>query len=618
MAGNLTRLVQLIFDRNAAKKAEDDAKKTLGGIDGALSKLKLAAGVVGAALVAAFGIHALIAFGKSAVEEAMRSEKAWLNLAGTIRAAGGDFESMEHQLRATGLAMQDITTHSDEDYAEALTRLITLTGDVTAATNNMGLVANVAAQFFGGDLAEAAGLVGKVMNGNLMILQRMGIHAKNAQEALELLAQRGMGAAERQTHTFSGRLAVLNNLWGEFKEQLGLAMIANNGTSGAMDTLVAAVRLLTTWIESNKDALRSFVSNGVDLAVKGTLQLAHALALASQASALLVTIMGGWLWFPETARQFRELTADLTRQTGAMIDAYNVLRRPAPTGGWVETTGRWLRGQASWGTHEPVSGASAAGLNVRPVVAAGARLSPEDVARRKAAADAIHDQQIAEEEDSNQLAEAAMARELELQKEHDQLMWDEADRTWERKKMLAESSQAEIERIQTKSADNLLAQIEEQHQRELALEEAKAKLIGDVVGAAMVSGLGPFAAMKMRQNLIEAAEEAVRGFTDPFGAPLHFAAAAKHLEIAAAWGLLSRGLGGGGTRIGGGGGLAASRASSASSAARTAPQNEVHIYLIGPGFHALNPAVQRVVFGAEQAARERYGENVHLSVGRGR
>ena len=46
------------------------------------------------------------------------------------------------------------------------------------------------------------------------------------------------------------------------------------------------------------------------------------------------------------------------------------------------------------------------------------------------------------------------------------------------------------------------------------------------------------------------------------------------------------------------------------------PSAEVHIHFTGPGFNALNPRVQKVVYGAMQNARERYGEDAKIIVHR--
>ena len=103
----------------------------------------------------------------------------------------------------------------------------------------------------------------------------------------------------------------------------------------------------------------------------------------------------------------------------------------------------------------------------------------------------------------------------------------------------------------------------------MELAQEAAELVGQVVGAALTGGLGPFAAAKARQNLIEAAEQAVRGavaLTNPLTAPFagkHFAAAAKHTAIAAAWAALAKGMGGGGG-VSGGGSLGGARGASRS------------------------------------------------------
>jgi hypothetical protein len=59
---------------------------------------------------------------------------------------------------------------------------------------------------------------------------------------------------------------------------------------------------------------------------------------------------------------------------------------------------------------------------------------------------------------------------------------------------------------------------------------------------------------------------------------------------------------------GGGSDVTTGRTASSDAANRAAPPGaEVSIYLTGPGFHALNPEVQKVVRGAQQEAQERYG-----------
>lgn len=267
MANPIRRLIQLVLDRGAAKRAEGEAKKSISAIDAAVTRLKSTFLSVGAALGTVFGIHKLIEFGKRAVEEANRSERAWKALGNTVDNMGESFNAMEGDLRALGHAFQDITTHSDEDYAESLAKLILLTGDVSAATNNMGLVANVAAKFFGGELEPAVTLVGKTMNGILTPLQRLGIHAKSAQEALDILAQRTFGGAQGAARTFSGQMKQLNNIWGDFKEELGAVIVEGAEGSSILDLLKNGIKDLTRWVRDNKTELIAWVKEGIQAAI---------------------------------------------------------------------------------------------------------------------------------------------------------------------------------------------------------------------------------------------------------------------------------------------------------------------------------------------------------------
>lgn len=165
-----------------------------------------------------------------------------------------------------------------------------------------------------------------------------------------------------------------------------------------------------------------------------------------------------------------------------------------------------------------------------------------------------------------------------------------------------------------------------QGQIKMNIEETKAmadaaKLAGEVVGAAITGGLGDYAQAKARAAFIESAEEAARGFAAAlslFGAaeaPKHFALAAKFAAIGVAWtGLAKSGIGQ--SAPGGGGSGGARSASGAQAQAAKPAETEVHIHLVGPGFNALNPAVQEVVFGAQQQARERYGNNAKVQLHR--
>lgn len=260
----IQKIIRLILDRNSADEVEKGTKETTGKVDAAW---KATAAKIAGYLGVAFLTKKVLDFGKAAVEEARNSQAAWSDLAGTIEANGESFDKLEGKLRATGDAFQEAFGIDDDKFAASLSRVITLTGDVGASTQNMGLVANVAAKFFNGELEPAANLVAKAMNGNVAALQKMGIHADNAQQALEILASRSMGAAEKRAGTFAGKLDALNNLWDDFLKDVGNAIIGSDGAASAFDVLKAAIATLADWVGRNREAISQWVTRGVNLAI---------------------------------------------------------------------------------------------------------------------------------------------------------------------------------------------------------------------------------------------------------------------------------------------------------------------------------------------------------------
>lgn len=265
MADNIIkRLIALVMDKDSAKKTQDDVNSLTGAIDSSFKNLgKKIAGYLAVGAI----FNGLKNLGIAAVQQASDAEKAWSSLKNTIDNTGDSFDAMEEKIRASADAFQDATIHDDDAFAKSLDRLVTLTGDASASLNNMGLVANVAAKFFDGDLAPATDLVAKAMNGNINALKKMGIQAKDAQSALEILAQRSFGAAEKEAATFDGQLKQLSNSWDDVLKDLGNAIISSDGATDSFSVLRAAVQTLGQWVADNREEISLWVTNGVKFAI---------------------------------------------------------------------------------------------------------------------------------------------------------------------------------------------------------------------------------------------------------------------------------------------------------------------------------------------------------------
>lgn len=264
MANIIQRIIQLVLDKDAAKKMQSDTETAQNAIE---KSWKDMAGRVAGYLGVAFLIKKVVDFGKAAVEEASNSQAAWAALKNTIDNTGASFDKIEVKVRGMADAFQDATIHDDDAFAESLGRMVSLTDDVTASLNNMGLVANVAAKFFRGDLESATAVVAKAMNGNTNALKKMGIQAESAQEALEILAKRSMGAAEREAQTYGGQIKQLNNQYNDMLKVLGEAIISSDGAADGFSILRAAVAQLSDWLVNNKETITLWVTNGVKFAI---------------------------------------------------------------------------------------------------------------------------------------------------------------------------------------------------------------------------------------------------------------------------------------------------------------------------------------------------------------
>jgi len=713
MANPIRRIIQLILDKRSAKQAEDDARKSVGAIEQAIGGLRRTLQNVGAALATAFGIRAGLRFLRESITEATTAREVWGRLGNTVRNAGGDFDALKGDLQALSKAFQEATIHTDEDYAESLDRLITLTGDVSASTRNMGLVANVASKFFNGELAPAVELVGKVMNGNTTLLQRMWIQVKTAQEGLAILAHRSFGDAARRAGEFGGKIVQLKNLWGEFKETLGDALINTKEAGGALDLLRRLVIALTDKVAENREEISGGfgkVLRGLIVVIDGVYRglvgvvgilggslffvvgalltplglLAKGAGLVAEGGALIADRFGlkgaaGALRdFAKRVDDFRQGVRDLKGVGADMIsegvgrigqrsqlaeDLLSDLANRKP-GGKKKGTGLDTGGtMGKNAVDERLKDLATFERAVLPKMDAIAAAF-EDVDRKTRLLGPSFDAVGAKAEIlrgilATGLPEAARLTDDQLVSLWEQLGNLEADdrlRTFTenmadlQETLALTAVEPGADPVATRLA-NLANEAQVLEQAILAIPAALratdpqyqhyagrlraihaiiqqttkaqqfqtqvANVFAEAIGAAMGAGLGPFAAGKAKQLGLEALEETIRGglaLLNPFtaaSAGVHFHAAGEFAALAAGWAALAGAFGGFSGRGGASSGLAASRgASGGASTNAQQPTQEVHIHLDGPGFDALNPKVQKVVYGSMQEARKRFGNAI--------
>lgn len=661
MANPIRRLVQLVLDKAAARKTEEDAKKTLGGVDDAMGKLREGAKKLAAAFAAAFAVTKIIEFGKAAVQAAAEAERQYAQLANTVNATGAAYADLETAVLAAADAFEAATIHDDGAYAEGLNRMVSLTGDVEASMANMGLAANVAAQFFDGELGPAVDMVSKAMNGNVIALQKMGIQATGAQDALNILAERSMGAAEARAATFSGRVDQLNNAWGNFQKEVGLAMLASDGASTSLNFLSVGVQYLRDWVAENEDAIKGWVTSGVRFAIAAVdvlyravtgmanlFQGAFNLSLGVAAKSLTLLVRG-YSYAVQGA-------AALARATGADGLANDLLVHAAAVNANADALNAWADAAIRGGSEQVGKGLDRLASPVFNAdmfrTAPGGRARLDVNAPEISSAGAAKDAAKEGEEDAPERLENRLDRinkaltDFGVAQEQTRVLSDILGSDFDALGAEAKSLESAIvalaaegleptdplfammtERLAAVRAEmKMLEKVTNEETAAMETQAAVAGVLATALGAAMMGGLGPFAKQKARQNMLEAGELGIRATIAAltgFGAAkagAFAAAAGRHLSLAAAWGALGASVGGGGSGGGGvvsagsggtGGGTitpTTARTTSSASASRANPvAADVAIYLTGPGFDALNPEVQRVVRGAVQESADRYG-----------
>lgn len=307
-----------------SETVSDSAKKADGALSGLSGKVK----ALGAAFAALGVTAALGKFFKDAIGEASAAEKGMARLSVAVRNTGNDFDALKPSLEGAVSSVMKMSTATDDDLREALTRMVTVSGDVEGSMKNLALVTDLAA-FKNVDLETAALSVGKAMNGNTTELNRLGIAGKDSTTVLENLRASVGGFAATESKTFSGSLARINNQWGEFKEAVGTAILSGGQMSGMADGLASVLANLATWVESNSDRIAAF-TDAVFGAIGSVVDIASAIwdvvgpPLKWLAGVAFVAIVGALntveLGLKRTAGTFQEFAGTALEAIGNVVE----------------------------------------------------------------------------------------------------------------------------------------------------------------------------------------------------------------------------------------------------------------------------------------------------------
>ena len=207
-------------------KADNDTKGFTKSL-GKYGKMAAAAFVVAGAAAAAYAVKIGIDGVKAAIEDEQSQVKLAQALKNTTNATDDQIASTEKYITKQQLAFGV----ADTKLRPALANLARATGDVGKAQELTNLALDISAST-GKDLESVSLSLSKAYNGNLGALTRLGIPldasiiaTKDFSAAQDELSRLFGGAAQANTKTYAGQLAIVTERFGELKESIGVAIL---------------------------------------------------------------------------------------------------------------------------------------------------------------------------------------------------------------------------------------------------------------------------------------------------------------------------------------------------------------------------------------------------------
>lgn len=603
-AGTLTDKEFLKLSRTLKKTGDEGAF--------AGSRIQTAFARLGTFLAATFTIDRAIRFFKASIDAALQAEESVARLAAALRPLGMEYRTVSREVERYFERIQATTRFNDDDAREAFGNLITATGDYNLSLRLLNLTANIA-EHRHTTMAEAAKVAADASKGLTRGMRDLGINAKETGDIVAKLETNLNGLAEAAGGTNAGKLIRANNLWGEFQEKIGAAILGSEGLQESSGRLITRLVEMNHWADKNADTIGRLVDNILDLvsATAKTIGILARLTNVRDAFRLGRDLVKGEPELPvapgiEVTKPGSPLTRTRqpsTTSTEPSKEAKKALRDRESLEHDIRVATLMLEEQLT------------------------RDLAQEMVRRQEVLGNAAQMQFGTMEEGFKKLDQlnlmlqvAGFDRTLIPQVQRTEQAFQTLPPVMETMaagmEKVAEAAEFNAARFSTPWIDAMgVIRNEVEGQGTLFAELGQAWADGGF------KGIVELAKHKVKENLAFVIENLAKAFGslglgNPASATLHFKAAAQHGVAAVAWKALSAAGGGGGSGsaaaggAGGGGGITA-----ASRLER--PDSAINIYLTGPGWNALNPAVQKVVHQAGEIARERYGSNSKVRIVRG-
>ena len=249
--------------------AEFVGKKAFKQADSALTKLTGSAKKLAGAVGVAYGVKAIVSYGKAAMKAAADDQKAQKILASNLKNVGLAYASVDAESFISSMEKQ--TAILDDQLRPAYSQLATVTGSATKTQELMQLAFDVSSGS-GLDYASTVDILSQAYIGNTKGLKQLNLGLTQAElksmdfaQIQTKLRQNFAGAGGTALDTYAGSMAKLSVATSNASETIGTALLdaiikitGSNGVDGLIskiDTLASAFASVVTEVGNAVSAL---------------------------------------------------------------------------------------------------------------------------------------------------------------------------------------------------------------------------------------------------------------------------------------------------------------------------------------------------------------------------
>jgi len=255
------------------ENATEQMNKKISGMGDTIKK-------VGGLIAGAFAVKGIVNGIKDITEAAMAQVKAENRLQTLAMNVPGTTQAQIDSLKKLAAAQQNLTTIGDEVTIAGQSQLATFQlsteniAKLTPAFQDLA-VATYGANVSQEQMIQSGNLIGKVMQGQVGALSRVGVSFTKAQEEIlktgtesektaaliEVLGANFGGLAESTRKTTEGSIIAMNNAWGDMKEVLGnfLLPVLGDVATWFSSKIPAIQETLTNAFGKMRDAISFFI-----------------------------------------------------------------------------------------------------------------------------------------------------------------------------------------------------------------------------------------------------------------------------------------------------------------------------------------------------------------------